>query len=301
MTEPQTKANSIGSLGNDHIPAVSVGMPVYNGAKYIREALDSLLAQTFTDFELVISDNASTDETQKICSEYVGKDRRIKYVCQADNLGSSGNFNYLLAHAKGVYFTWLACDDFMEPTYLEKMVQHLDQFEDVTVCACDFKVVDDKGGVIRIEHLEAIYPSSDWSHSQEHFFMFPLTNVYFAIYGMYRRREIENSGIKTKTTWLGLTSGIETPFLCRVAAIGKIVAIPEILRAYRNHPQSVYNTEKKRKKSALRRLNHLLLRVDQLYVAVIHPIPFVRKLRLFSKMIMFTINDFLRAFKKRLR
>lgn len=276
-------------------------MPVYNGEKYIREALDSLLAQTFTDFELIISDNASTDETQKICGEYVSKDQRVKYVCQAENIGGIGNFNYLLTHAKGEYFTWLACDDFLEPCFLEKTIRLLDQFKDVVVCACDFKVVDEKGGVTRIEHLDAIYPPSDWSHSQEHFFMFPLTNVYFAIYGVYRRREIENSGIKIKTTWLGLASGIETPFLCRVAALGKIVAIPEILRTYRNHHQSVYNTEKKRKKSVFRRMNHLLLRVDQLYVAVIHPIPLVRKLRLFSKMIMFTINDFVRAFKKRLR
>lgn len=285
---------------NRKLPRISVGMPVYNGEKYIREALDSLLAQTFTDFELIISDNASIDGTQKICDEYASKDSRIKYVRQAENLGSIGNFNYLLTRSKSDYFTWLACDDFLEPSFLEKTIQYLDQFEDVVVCACDFKVIDEKGGVIRMEHLEAIYPSSDWRHSQEHFFMFPLTNVYFAIYGVYRRWKIEDSGIKIKATWLGLTSGIETPFLCRLAAIGKIVAIPEILRAYRNHPLSVYNTEKKRKKSVLRRLNNFLLRVDQLYVAVIHPMPFFRKLNLFSKMIMFTLNNSLRAIKKRL-
>lgn len=72
------------------VPTVSVGMPVYNGEQYIREALDSLLAQTFADFELIISDNASTDGTKAICLEYAGKDSRIRYVRQTANRGGSG-------------------------------------------------------------------------------------------------------------------------------------------------------------------------------------------------------------------
>lgn len=301
MTEPQTTASHTGSLMNDHIPAVSVGMPVYNGAKYIREALDSLLAQTFTDFELIISDNASTDESHEICGEYVGKDPRIKYVRQSENLGGVANFNYVLANSKGDYFTWLACDDSFDPSFLEKTVQYLDQFEDVVACACDFRVIDENGDLSRIERLERIYPLEDWRHSQEHFFMFPLTNVYFAFYGMFRRRALENAGIKNKPTWCGLASGNETPFLCRVVALGKIVALPEILRAYRNHSRSMYNTEQKKKALALRWTHNFLLRADQLYVAIVHPVPFYRKLRLFSKMIIFTINDFLQAIKRRLR
>lgn len=91
--------------------SVSIGMPVFNGAKYIREALDSLLAQTFTDFELIISDNASTDGTEAICREHAEKDPRIRYVRQGENRGAEANFQFVLNEAKGQYFMWAAHDD----------------------------------------------------------------------------------------------------------------------------------------------------------------------------------------------
>lgn len=94
-------------------------MPVFNGEKYIREALDSLLAQTFTDFELIISDNASTDGTEAICREYVKKDPRIRYVRQPENRGGAANFWFLLDEAWSEYFIWAACDDIRSHDYLE--------------------------------------------------------------------------------------------------------------------------------------------------------------------------------------
>ena len=93
-------------------------MPVYNGAKFIREALDSLLAQTFTDFELIISDNASTDGTESICREYADKDKRVRYVRQAQNLGAAANFKFVLDDAVGEYFMWAAADDVWLPTFV---------------------------------------------------------------------------------------------------------------------------------------------------------------------------------------
>ena len=93
------------------LPRVSIGMPVFNGDKFIREALDSLLAQTFTDFELIISDNASTDRTEAICREYAERDKRIRYVRQAENLGPAANFRFVLDEAVGEYFMWAAADD----------------------------------------------------------------------------------------------------------------------------------------------------------------------------------------------
>ena len=91
--------------------AVSIGMPVYNGEKYIREALDSLLGQSFTGFELIISDNASTDGTEAICQQYAAKDSRIRYVRQPVNLGALDNFTFVLDEARGGYFMWAAADD----------------------------------------------------------------------------------------------------------------------------------------------------------------------------------------------
>jgi len=94
-------------------------MPAYNGEKVIREALDSLLAQTFTDFELIISDNASTDGTATICREYAARDPRIRYLRQSENRGPAANFQFVLDEAVGEYFMWAACDDTRSPDYLE--------------------------------------------------------------------------------------------------------------------------------------------------------------------------------------
>ena len=123
MTEPQTTVTEA-SVG-DRPPVVSIGMPVYNGAKYIREALDSLLSQTFVDFELIISDNASTDATQEICEEYARRDLRIRYVKQSENKGALANFQFVLNQAKGEFFMWAAADDKWDEHWIESIYIHI--------------------------------------------------------------------------------------------------------------------------------------------------------------------------------
>ena len=105
---------------NNYIPKVSIGMPVYNGEKFIRKALDSLLAQTFTDFELIISDNASTDGTEAICRECAARDARIFYFRQKKNIGAAGNFQFVLDHTRAGLFMWAAYDDKWAENYLRE-------------------------------------------------------------------------------------------------------------------------------------------------------------------------------------
>ena len=112
---------------NPPMPKVTIGMPVYNGEPFIRKALDSLLAQTFTDFELIISDNASTDKTEVICREYAANDLRIRYIRQPENLGGSANFKFVLNELQGDYFMWAACDDVWSPKFLEVNYSFLSQ------------------------------------------------------------------------------------------------------------------------------------------------------------------------------
>lgn len=118
MDEPQTIASPTGLPANSHIPTVSIGMPVHNGEPYIRAALEALLAQTFTDFELIISDNASTDNTELICREYAGRDTRIYYFRHEKNQGASANFQFVLDQARGEFFIWAACDDVRSPDFI---------------------------------------------------------------------------------------------------------------------------------------------------------------------------------------
>lgn len=120
-------------------PKVSIGMPVHNGATFIREALDSLLDQTFTDFELIISDNASTDETEAICHEYVVKDERIRYVRQAKDIGSMANFKFVLDEAVGYFFMWAAHDDRRHCTALERMLEVFFENADVGLVFSDME------------------------------------------------------------------------------------------------------------------------------------------------------------------
>jgi glycosyltransferase involved in cell wall biosynthesis len=103
---------------NSSIPSISIGMPVYNGERDIAAALDSILAQTFADFELVISDNASTDETALICQAYAGRDSRIRYFRQSTNIGGTPNFRFVLMESRADYFVWAAADDIKSIDFL---------------------------------------------------------------------------------------------------------------------------------------------------------------------------------------
>jgi glycosyltransferase involved in cell wall biosynthesis len=111
--------NLVDYLKENNNPVITIGMPVYNGAEFIKPALYSLLNQTFKNFELIISDNASTDETGEICKAHAAKDKRIKYIRQRENIGYLANFQYVLMAARGEYFTWAAHDDIRSLDYLE--------------------------------------------------------------------------------------------------------------------------------------------------------------------------------------
>ena len=99
-------------------PRICLGLPVYNGERYLRQAIDSMLAQTFRDFELIISDNASTDRTREICLEYQKRDPRVRYFRNESNIGPAANFNLVFQRAHAEYFKWVAADDVCEPDFL---------------------------------------------------------------------------------------------------------------------------------------------------------------------------------------
>ncbi|HKJ45099.1 MAG TPA: glycosyltransferase family 2 protein, partial [Balneolales bacterium] len=112
-------------------PRVSIGMPVYNGENYIERAISSILAQTYKDFELIISDNASTDKTQEICKMFVGRDNRVRYHRNSKNIGAARNYNIVFRLSRGKYFKWAAHDDELAPAFLEDAVNVLEKNKDV--------------------------------------------------------------------------------------------------------------------------------------------------------------------------
>lgn len=107
-------------------PTVTIGLPVYNGEKYLRSALCSLEAQSFENFEVVLCDNASTDGTEAICREFAEKDKRFRYYRNPENLGAAKNFNRAFELGRGRYFRWMGHDDQLHVDYLERCVHELD-------------------------------------------------------------------------------------------------------------------------------------------------------------------------------
>ena len=130
-------------------PCVSIGLPVYNGERFLTEAIESLLSQTYQDFELIISDNASTDRTEEICRKYAAQDPRIRYSRNAANIGGTNNANLTFELAHGEYFRWAADDDRCAPTLVERLVEELDKRPDVTNSFAAVVVIDANGSRIR--------------------------------------------------------------------------------------------------------------------------------------------------------
>lgn len=129
----------------DSKPLVSIGIPVYNEEFYIRETLDSLLAQDYDNFEIIISDNASEDATPQICAEYAVRDSRVKYSQNETNLGAMKNFDKVFAISKGDYFFWSSGHDLRHPKFLSRCVEILIHDESVVLCYPDAVWIDREG------------------------------------------------------------------------------------------------------------------------------------------------------------
>ncbi len=124
---------------------ITVGLPVYNGEKYLASSIDSIISQTFQNFELVITDNASTDNTGSICKKYAQIDSRVKYHRNEKNLGASANHNLTVSLAKGKYFVWGSYDDIRHPEYLEKCHAYLTNNPSSSACHSLTRYIDGEG------------------------------------------------------------------------------------------------------------------------------------------------------------
>ena len=148
-----------------HNPRVSIGLPVYNGERFLRQALDSMLSQSYADFELIISDNASTDSTEQICLSYMERDRRIRYHRNEKNIGAARNFNRVFHLATGRYFKWAACDDICAPEFVAQCVDVLDRDPEVVVCFSKTAQIDEQG---RVEEKRDYYDFSQIGSPKAH-------------------------------------------------------------------------------------------------------------------------------------
>jgi glycosyltransferase involved in cell wall biosynthesis len=211
-------------------PRVSIGMPVRNGQRYIRQALDSLLAQTFGDFELIICDNASTDATELICREYQERDVRVRYFRNERDLGPAGNHNKCVNLSRGQYFRWHAHDDVCEPTYLERCVAALDADPTVVIAYPRTMIIDEQG-----EAIEAydFHPATDRSNVAQRFSQLVMVNH-------RKHRAVEIFGLMRVAALLqtpleGAYARGDSVLLARMALLGRFVELPDRLFLSRCH------------------------------------------------------------------
>lgn len=210
------------------LPRVSIGMPVYNGAQYIRAAIDSVLNQTYGDLELIISDNASTDETQAICEEYAKADPRVRYSRNPRNLGAGPNYDRCFHLARGHYFRWAAHDDAMAPTYLEKAVAALDAAPDAVACQVGIVEIDEQGNETR-RYVNALTGIDSPSRATRLGAAIHPRHQVEDFFSLYRRDAVAKSGLHD--TFLGS----DRVFLAEMALIGRWVIVPEPLFLHREH------------------------------------------------------------------
>jgi len=268
----------------ENTPTVSIGMPVYNGEPFIRDALDSLLGQTFIDFELIISDNASTDNTEKICREYASKDERIRYIRQTENRGASANFQFVLNEAVGEYFIWAAADDLQSKEFLEIQVESLKKNNEIVLITTDVQNIDELGHNLNIARLNSIRTEKALAHkikNRELFFRNPTSNVFFAIYGLYRREKLRQINWEISEMLIYAT-GSEIPLLAQVSLYGVISSVPVVSKTYRRHSKSVFHREAANFNLLKKFINQVNISAVLFYIVSKSNLPFFEKLYLFS-------------------
>lgn len=233
---------------SDRNPKVSIGLSVFNGARYLVETIDCLLAQTYEDFELVISDNASTDGTEDICRGYAARDPRVRYERQERNHGAPWNFNRVFELSKGSYFKWAAHDDLCAATFLARCVEVLDANPAVVWCQARVGVIDGRGHAVeshgpcdlsgaaevlaatgeRCRLQLAASPATRYAHQRFRRVLLGNTSC-FDIYGLIRRADLQCTSL-----WKPCL-GWEKVLLGELALRGRCAEIPEELFQFRIH------------------------------------------------------------------
>ena len=215
----------------DRTPRVSIGLAVFNGEKYLSEAIESILAQSFTDFELIISDNASTDQTAQICKKYATQDDRIQYHRNPTNIGGANNENLTFKMSKGEYFRWAAHDDVCAPTLIEKCVRLLDENPDVVLCHTNVVEIDENGNHCGMSSRN----NGRYENPYERFRSIAGSKDFLEeTYGVIRSCVMQRTRLQ-----LNYTASDRT-LMCELALYGRFHQIEEPLFYKRFHPGNVY-------------------------------------------------------------
>jgi len=211
-------------------PRVSIGMPVYNREKYVAASIEAHLNQTYGDFELILTDNCSTDRSEEICRDYVARDPRIRYYRNPRNLGAAGNYRRCFELATGEFFRWTPSDDLVSLNLLERAVNILDNDPSVFVAYPRTKLIDAEGKITGDfeEHLHLMdeQPSKRWIGVQKNI---RLGNLH---YGLNRADKFRKTGLMRNY------NGGDFPLIAEMSLYGKFYEIPDAFFYRRMHEEA---------------------------------------------------------------
>jgi glycosyltransferase involved in cell wall biosynthesis len=216
-------------------PAIGIGLPVFNGARYVAEAIGSVLAQTETEFELVICDNASTDATEEICRAFADSDERVRYVRHASNLGGAPNYNECLSRSSATtYFKWLAHDDTIAPDFLERCRDALEREPSASLAYPVLVEIDEDGVPFRTVSEDMGFRSADAGRRAGAFVreIHRSRDVFWAMFGLARRSALAAGRPH------GSYIASDQVFLFELVLAGKVIHVSDTYYTRRVHDQA---------------------------------------------------------------
>jgi glycosyltransferase involved in cell wall biosynthesis len=233
-----------------HRPRVSIGMPVFNSERYLEEALNSLLNQSFEDFEVVISDNASTDGTEEICRSYAAKDDRIRYIRNRTNHGIIYNFKQVFKLSSGEYFKWAAADDLCGRDYLLRAVEMLDSDPSVVLVWGRTQRIDEEGKPVNMGHEISDLNSPESTYSPDPVVRWRrlMHNIWWVdgpFYGVMRADLLAKTPIHRAHV-----SG-DQMLIAEMCLFGRFYEIPEYLFFNRMHTAKTSRVKTRRERAVL--------------------------------------------------
>lgn len=219
-------------LTNNKKPLVTVGMPVFNAERYVREAIDAILAQTYCNIELIISDNASTDRTPIICDEASSTDARVRIYHQPKNIGAPRNWNFLVGEARGKYFKWASASDICSDSFIAKCVGGLQDDPEIVLCYGYTQYLGEGGSDTEIFTGDK---SIEFDRPSERFAAALGVGVNNIQQGLFRVSSLRQTRLDR------LYPSGDLALMAELSLLGKFRLLPEVL-LYRRRTQSTFTS-----------------------------------------------------------
>ena len=237
---------------SNNTPKISIGLPVFNGEKYISQTIEAILSQTFTDFELIITDNASTDCTQSICKTFAAQDERIRYIRNPENIGAAANYNKCFKLSRGQYFRWNAHDDLINDVFLEKAAAFLDSHQETDTACASISYIDKNGNKrkqstkktrdikpYRASDIKTIPDMTKISAAEKYCALVDLCGFDNAIFGLIRREAVKKTSLHQKYY------ASDQAFVAELGMAGNFTMVPEAILYTRDHKNRSSNMQSK--------------------------------------------------------